>query len=196
MATEKTYNGDGSDTTFDITFPYLTHADIKVFLKEVKSEATAVYVDIGLDTKKNKAITSNRKREETQNQRPQLTSQSRRNLRNFKDQFQKKNRHELRDGTETENFTPGIELHAKQTIFSEGSRGSLTKVLFDQFNLRSDADPQTYAIGIKELLLVLLVIMYILQQHITSILMRMVLLISLVLPIRLVLLLMVQFFLM
>ncbi|MEC7972430.1 MAG: electron transfer flavoprotein-ubiquinone oxidoreductase [Pseudomonadota bacterium] len=56
-----------------------------------------------------------------------------------------------RDGTETENFTPGIELHAKQTIFSEGSRGSLTKVLFDQFNLRSDADPQTYAIGIKEL---------------------------------------------
>ena len=56
-----------------------------------------------------------------------------------------------RDGTETENFTPGIELHAKQTIFSEGSRGSLTKVLFDQFNLRNDADPQTYAIGIKEL---------------------------------------------
>ena len=30
MATEKTYNGDGSDTTFDITFPYLTHADIGV----------------------------------------------------------------------------------------------------------------------------------------------------------------------
>ena len=56
-----------------------------------------------------------------------------------------------KDGTETENFTPGIELHAKQTIFSEGSRGSLTKVLFDKFNLRSDADPQTYAIGIKEL---------------------------------------------
>ena len=56
-----------------------------------------------------------------------------------------------KDGTETENFTPGIELHAKQTIFSEGSRGSLTKVLFERFNLRSDADPQTYAIGIKEL---------------------------------------------
>ena len=56
-----------------------------------------------------------------------------------------------KDGTETENFTPGIELHAKQTIFSEGSRGSLTKVLFERFNLRIDADPQTYAIGIKEL---------------------------------------------
>ena len=30
MATEKLYSGDGSDTTFDITFPYLTHADIGV----------------------------------------------------------------------------------------------------------------------------------------------------------------------
>ena len=30
MASEKSYNGDGSDTTFDITFPYLTHADIGV----------------------------------------------------------------------------------------------------------------------------------------------------------------------
>ena len=43
MATEKLYSGDGSDKTFDITFPYLTHADIKVFLKEVKSEATEPY---------------------------------------------------------------------------------------------------------------------------------------------------------
>ena len=43
MATEKLYSGDGSDTTFDIPFPYLTHADIKVFLKDVKSEATEPY---------------------------------------------------------------------------------------------------------------------------------------------------------
>ena len=55
-----------------------------------------------------------------------------------------------KDGTETENFTPGIELHAKQTIFSEEAEVA-NKVLFDKFNLRSDADPQTYAIGIKEL---------------------------------------------
>lgn len=43
MATEILYSGDGSDTTFDITFPYLTHADIKVSLKELKSDATEPY---------------------------------------------------------------------------------------------------------------------------------------------------------
>ena len=43
MATEKLYSGDGSDKTFDITFPYLTHADIKVSLKELKSDATSPY---------------------------------------------------------------------------------------------------------------------------------------------------------
>ena len=43
MATENLYSGDGSDTTFDITFPYLTHADIKVSLKELKSDATSPY---------------------------------------------------------------------------------------------------------------------------------------------------------
>ena len=46
---------------------------------------------------------------------------------------------------------PGIELWAKQTIFAEGCRGSLTKTLFERFQLRDGADPQTYGIGIKEL---------------------------------------------
>jgi electron-transferring-flavoprotein dehydrogenase len=44
-----------------------------------------------------------------------------------------------------------MELHAKQTVFAEGCRGSLTKVLFDRFRLREGVDPQTYGIGIKEL---------------------------------------------
>jgi electron-transferring-flavoprotein dehydrogenase len=56
-----------------------------------------------------------------------------------------------KDGAPTDNFTPGMELHARQTIFAEGCRGSLTKGLFDRFDLRRDADPQTYGIGIKEL---------------------------------------------
>ena len=56
-----------------------------------------------------------------------------------------------KDGEQTANYTQGIELHAKQTVFSEGSRGSLTKVIFEKFDLREDTDPQTYAIGIKEL---------------------------------------------
>ena len=56
-----------------------------------------------------------------------------------------------KDGEQTGNYQPGMELHAKQTIFAEGCRGSLTKELFKKFNLRDGVDPQTYAIGIKEL---------------------------------------------
>ncbi|MBY3756182.1 electron transfer flavoprotein-ubiquinone oxidoreductase [Azospirillum formosense] len=56
-----------------------------------------------------------------------------------------------KDGEKTANYTPGMELHARQTIFAEGCRGSLTKTLFERFDLRRDADPQTYGIGIKEL---------------------------------------------
>ncbi|KUM03276.1 4Fe-4S dicluster domain-containing protein [Chromobacterium subtsugae] len=46
---------------------------------------------------------------------------------------------------------PGMELWAKQTLFAEGCRGSLTKTLFERFKLRDGADPQTFGIGIKEL---------------------------------------------
>ncbi|MBP8133928.1 MAG: electron transfer flavoprotein-ubiquinone oxidoreductase [Zoogloea sp.] len=56
-----------------------------------------------------------------------------------------------KNGEPGPNYQPGIELHARQTVFSEGCRGSLTKGLFAKFNLRDGADPQTYGIGIKEL---------------------------------------------
>ncbi len=56
-----------------------------------------------------------------------------------------------RDGQPTENYQPGMELHARQTVFAEGCRGSLTKTLFARFGLREGVDPQTYGIGIKEL---------------------------------------------
>jgi electron-transferring-flavoprotein dehydrogenase len=56
-----------------------------------------------------------------------------------------------RDGKPTANFTPGVELHGRLTLFAEGCRGSLTKTLFERFNLREGVDPQTFAIGIKEL---------------------------------------------
>ena len=48
-------------------------------------------------------------------------------------------------------FEPGVELHARVTVFAEGCRGHLTKSLFERFDLRTGADPQTYGIGIKEL---------------------------------------------
>jgi len=54
-------------------------------------------------------------------------------------------------GEKGPNYQPGMELLAKQTMFAEGCRGSLTKTLFERFDLRSECDPQTYAIGIKEL---------------------------------------------
>jgi electron-transferring-flavoprotein dehydrogenase len=54
-------------------------------------------------------------------------------------------------GEKTSAWQPGIELHAKQTVFAEGCRGSLTKMLFEKFNLRKDCDPQTYGLGVKEL---------------------------------------------
>ncbi len=56
-----------------------------------------------------------------------------------------------RDGKHKEGYQPGIELRARQTLFAEGCRGSLTKTLFERFGLRDGVDPQTYAIGIKEL---------------------------------------------
>jgi len=56
-----------------------------------------------------------------------------------------------KDGQPTHAYTPGVALHARQTIFAEGCRGSLTKTLFERFDLRAECDPQTYGIGIKEL---------------------------------------------
>ncbi len=56
-----------------------------------------------------------------------------------------------KDGEPTENHQPGIELRAHQTLFAEGCHGSLTKELFDRFQLRAGVQSQTYGIGIKEI---------------------------------------------
>jgi electron-transferring-flavoprotein dehydrogenase len=56
-----------------------------------------------------------------------------------------------KDGTPGPDHQPGMELRAPYTLFAEGCRGSLTKQLEARFNLREGHDPQTYAIGIKEL---------------------------------------------
>ncbi|MBO6826009.1 MAG: electron transfer flavoprotein-ubiquinone oxidoreductase [Sneathiella sp.] len=56
-----------------------------------------------------------------------------------------------RDGEKKPTYEPGMELHAKYTLFAEGVRGSLTKNLFEKFGLREDCDPQSYGIGIKEI---------------------------------------------
>ena len=56
-----------------------------------------------------------------------------------------------KDGEPTAQFQPGVELIARETLFAEGCRGSLTKTLEQRFNLRRDCGPQTYGIGLKEL---------------------------------------------
>jgi electron-transferring-flavoprotein dehydrogenase len=56
-----------------------------------------------------------------------------------------------RDSEPNANFTRGMELRAKYTIFGEGARGSLTKQMVERFGLNQGRDHQKYGIGIKEL---------------------------------------------
>lgn len=55
-----------------------------------------------------------------------------------------------KDGEKTPNFQPGVEIHARQTVFAEGCHGSLTKQLIQKYDLRENSNPQTYGLGIKE----------------------------------------------
>jgi electron-transferring-flavoprotein dehydrogenase len=54
-------------------------------------------------------------------------------------------------GNRLENFQPGTRIEAQLTIFAEGTRGSLTKMLIKQFNLDKDRNEQVYSLGCKEL---------------------------------------------
>lgn len=54
-------------------------------------------------------------------------------------------------GQPTDAFELGMELHGKYTFFAEGSRGHLGKALVNHFHLDQGTDPQSYALGIKEL---------------------------------------------
>ncbi|WP_375594443.1 electron transfer flavoprotein-ubiquinone oxidoreductase [Algihabitans albus] len=56
-----------------------------------------------------------------------------------------------KDGSQKDSYQPGMELRAKYTFFAEGCRGSLSKQLEQRFDLRRDAQHQTYGIGLKEL---------------------------------------------
>jgi electron-transferring-flavoprotein dehydrogenase len=56
-----------------------------------------------------------------------------------------------KDGSHKHDYTPGIALHGKYTLFAEGARGHLTKRLKTRFELDRDCEPQVYGLGIKEL---------------------------------------------
>jgi electron-transferring-flavoprotein dehydrogenase len=54
------------------------------------------------------------------------------------------------EGEQKDSYMPGMELHAKYTLFAEGCRGHLGKQLIAHFGLDEGKDPQHYGIGIKE----------------------------------------------
>jgi len=56
-----------------------------------------------------------------------------------------------KDGEQKPGYQPGYELLGKYTIFAEGVRGNLGESLMQKFDLRKEADPQHYGIGIKEI---------------------------------------------
>ncbi len=56
-----------------------------------------------------------------------------------------------KDGEPTGDFQIGMELVGKYTLFAEGARGHLGKQLLEKFKLTEGKDPQSFAIGIKEL---------------------------------------------
>ena len=53
-------------------------------------------------------------------------------------------------GQPTSQFSPGIEIRATYTLIAEGTRGSLTRELESNFNLRKNSSPQKYGLGFKE----------------------------------------------
>ena len=55
------------------------------------------------------------------------------------------------NGQKKDSYEPGIELHAKITVFAEGCRGHLGKQLIKKYELDKNSDPQQYGIGLKEI---------------------------------------------
>jgi len=56
-----------------------------------------------------------------------------------------------KDGEPTDGFTRGMELLGKYTLFAEGARGSLSKILIAKYGLDKNCEPPKFGIGLKEL---------------------------------------------
>ena len=56
-----------------------------------------------------------------------------------------------KDGERKPTFEAGYELLGKYTVLAEGCRGNLGEQVMQRFDLRADADPQHYGIGLKEI---------------------------------------------
>lgn len=56
-----------------------------------------------------------------------------------------------KDGSPGPNYAPGVDIRAKLVVLAEGSRGSMAKQVINRFGLDAGREPQTYALGFKEL---------------------------------------------
>jgi len=55
------------------------------------------------------------------------------------------------DGTPSDAYEPGMELHGKYVFLSEGVRGSLSKQVIEKYNLSDGHEPQKFGLGMKEI---------------------------------------------
>lgn len=55
------------------------------------------------------------------------------------------------DGTPSDGYEPGMELHGKYVFLSEGVRGSLSKQVIEKYNLDADSDVAKFGLGMKEI---------------------------------------------
>ena len=53
-------------------------------------------------------------------------------------------------GEKKSNYEPGADIHARVTVFGEGSRGNLTKQLIAHLGLDKGKNPPTFEVGVKE----------------------------------------------
>jgi len=55
------------------------------------------------------------------------------------------------DGTQSDAYEPGMELHGKYVFLGEGVRGSLSKQVIEKYALDASSEPQKYGLGMKEI---------------------------------------------
>ncbi|XXK31927.1 4Fe-4S dicluster domain-containing protein [Rhodobacteraceae bacterium nBUS_24] len=55
------------------------------------------------------------------------------------------------DGTPSDGYEPGMELHGKYVFLSEGVRGSLSKQVLEKYDLAAQCDVPKFGIGMKEI---------------------------------------------
>ena len=55
------------------------------------------------------------------------------------------------DGNPSDGYEPGMELHGKYVLLSEGVRGSLSKQVIEKYNLDADSDVAKFGLGMKEI---------------------------------------------